>query len=226
MLRRLLRLLGLGRSGDAPADEDRYGVMAAADAIRFERRLPGSPDRVWSQLVRSEPRATWLAAGPCDPWIGGRLELHFARADASATKGTTPSRFADPAHDHVVPGRVTRYESERRLAFTWGDVGEVTFELAPEAGTTRLTVTHRGLADRGTLVDVASGCTRTSTSSRLDWRAESRHRSGLRRRAGGGRTSGGSPRPSASRGCCRRPAGAEGARGRCRRSPLAPLPIP
>jgi uncharacterized protein YndB with AHSA1/START domain len=55
---------------------------------------------------------------------------------------------------------ITRLEPLRALAFTW-DFGErpseVTFELAPRGKEVLLTITHRGLDERGTKVSVMSG---------------------------------------------------------------------
>lgn len=43
------------------------------------------------------------------------------------------------------------------MGFTFGDAGEVAFELSPRGRDVLLVLTHRGLADRKMMVSVASG---------------------------------------------------------------------
>jgi hypothetical protein len=45
----------------------------------------------------------------------------------------------------------------RRLGFTFGNAGEVTFELTPKGKDVLLVLTHRDLADRKMMVSVSSG---------------------------------------------------------------------
>jgi uncharacterized protein YndB with AHSA1/START domain len=57
-------------------------------------------------------------------------------------------------------GEVTECDPLRLLAYTWpGDNGssEVTFELFPEGKDVLLVLTHRRLADKETMISVASG---------------------------------------------------------------------
>jgi len=60
-----------------------------------------------------------------------------------------------------VSGTITRCEAPRVLAYTWGEASgafsEVSFELTPVDGQVRLELTHRRLADRAEMIDVASG---------------------------------------------------------------------
>lgn len=53
--------------------------------------------------------------------------------------------------------RITELDPPRRLAFTWQGSGDVSFELEPKGAEVLLTVTHRRLPDRATLLKVAAG---------------------------------------------------------------------
>ncbi|HEV7731830.1 MAG TPA: SRPBCC domain-containing protein, partial [Candidatus Binatia bacterium] len=141
-------------------DSGDFAVVVAPDAVRFERLLPAPVDRVWTFLTDSEARGTWFASGDMELRVGGRVTLHFRHANLSSPTETPPERFADMAvNGHTMLGRVTRCEPPTLLSYTWGDdeCSEVTFELAPHAEGTRLVLTHRRLATRDEMVDVAGG---------------------------------------------------------------------
>ena len=53
--------------------------------------------------------------------------------------------------------RITELDPPRKLAFTWGNSGDVTFELEPRGESVLLTVTHRRLPDRSTMLKVSAG---------------------------------------------------------------------
>jgi uncharacterized protein YndB with AHSA1/START domain len=63
-----------------------YGIVTEAGAVRFERLLPGPIEHVWAYLTQSDKRGTWLAAGPMDARVGGRVDLH------SVTPSCRPKR--------------------------------------------------------------------------------------------------------------------------------------
>lgn len=134
------------------------GRITAPQTVRVERFLPGPPQRVWQYLTESELRRRWLARGPLEPRAGGRVEHLFRHAELSHEPN--PGRYAAFADSPPAFGEVTAWEPPHRLAYTWpgdGGVSEVTFELAAEGAGTRLVVTHLRLADRATMVSVASG---------------------------------------------------------------------
>jgi uncharacterized protein YndB with AHSA1/START domain len=120
----------------------------ATDTIRFERVLPGPIERVWSYLTESDKRGQWLATGAMEQRVGSEFEMHFHHVDLSQTPIPPPERFkvyADGVSSHH---RVLACEPPHLLAMTWGgfdNPSEVTFELTPEHGQVRLTVTHRKL---------------------------------------------------------------------------------
>jgi uncharacterized protein YndB with AHSA1/START domain len=137
--------------------EEDDGMIAADGALRFERLLPGPIERVWAYLTEPGRRGTWLAAGPMELRVGGRVELRFRHADLSPRPEPTPERFRRYEDGATLHGRVTRCEPPRLLAYTWGGDSEVTFELSPQGEDVLLALTHRRLRDRGEGSGVASG---------------------------------------------------------------------
>jgi uncharacterized protein YndB with AHSA1/START domain len=114
--------------------------------LRFERLLDAPVDTVWLWLIDPELRARWFMGGPTDPRVGGALGLTFDHGNLSDGDVPTPEQYAKNVgkswHETI-----TRIEPPHLLAFTWdgGDAGEVTIELSPEDGRTRLVLTHAGL---------------------------------------------------------------------------------
>lgn len=141
-------------------DLNGYATREAADTLRFERLLPGPVERVWAYLTEPAKRRLWLADGPMELTPGGAVNLVFRNGELNAGQKPPESaaKFAGEIHND---GVVLACEPGRRLSFTWeaGSPGEseVTFELAPVGEKVRLTVTHRRLARRATLLGVASG---------------------------------------------------------------------
>ncbi len=137
-----------------------FGVVPEPRALRIRRVLPGPVERIWAYLTESDKRATWLAAGPMDLEVGGRVELNFHHADLSSDE-TPPERFEKLAAGHSQRGRVTRCDPPRVLSYTWGEgsehPSEVTFELTPEGQDVVLVLTHRRLGDRAAMLGVATG---------------------------------------------------------------------
>lgn len=136
-----------------------YGEFIASDAVRITRLLPGPMERVWAYLTEPDKRATWLAGGPMDLHIGGRVELNFRHGDLSP-KEEAPEKYRDYQCGHKLDGRITHCEPPRLLGYTWDDASEnpseVIFELMPRDGDVLLVITHRRL-DRTGMVNVAAG---------------------------------------------------------------------
>jgi uncharacterized protein YndB with AHSA1/START domain len=110
---------------------NQFGKYIGGDAIRFERLLPGSIERVWSFLTTRENLATWLFPGDIELKVGGRVHLE------------EPNGF--------MTGKVTRCDPPRLLAYTWGAKGEmpeseVSWELEARGKETLLVLTHRRVA--------------------------------------------------------------------------------
>jgi len=120
------------------------GEVIAPGAVRIERVLPGSPERLWEYLTNSEKRRLWLAAGEMELFPGGGVELLFRHRELSAEP--TPDRYKDMETRPAMLGEVIECDPPRLLTYSWpGDGGksEVTFELFPEGPNVRLVLTHR-----------------------------------------------------------------------------------
>jgi uncharacterized protein YndB with AHSA1/START domain len=138
-----------------------FGVLTEARTIRFQRVLPGPIERVWAYLTESDKRGRWLASGPMDLRVGGRVELNFRHTDLTPHVERPPDRYRQFADGVTTYGRVTRCAPPRVLSYTWaeesGVASEVTFELTPQGDDVLLMLTHRRLGDRAMRVDVAGG---------------------------------------------------------------------
>lgn len=136
-----------------------FGKIVGEGEVRLQRLLPGPIERVWKYLTDSELRGQWLATGPMELRVGAPVALHFQHADLSAEK-TPPPKYADMACGCELTGEVTRCEPPRLLAYTWcvGEhKSEVTFELNPQGSQVLLVITHRRLANKDEMSNVAAG---------------------------------------------------------------------
>jgi uncharacterized protein YndB with AHSA1/START domain len=100
--------------------------------LRFEFSYPHPPERVWRAITDSKAIAYWLMPNDFQPVVGH--EFHFR---------TTPRG----AWDGTVACKVLEVTPPRKLAYSWAGGGidtVVTFNLAPEAGGTKLTLEHTG----------------------------------------------------------------------------------
>ncbi len=119
------------------------GKIIGPGTLRIERLLPGPIERVWAYLTESEKRGTWLASGETELRVGGKVEFHFLHASLTPHNEPIPERFKSMEHGASFAGRVTQCEPPRLLSYTWGDSGEVTFELAPRGDHVLLVITDR-----------------------------------------------------------------------------------
>jgi uncharacterized protein YndB with AHSA1/START domain len=133
-----------------------YGVVTEARTVRMERLLPGPIERVWEYLTDSKKRGKWFAPGPMELQVGGKVELNFHHADLSAEK-IPPEKYKDKVCGVSMQGIITACEPPRLLSFTFGNAGEVTFELTPKGKDVLLVLTHRKLRDRAMMVGVSTG---------------------------------------------------------------------
>lgn len=104
--------------------------------IRQSILINASPAKVWRYVASQEGLRRWFAANiRFEPQLGAPVAFE--------------------AHGGELRGRVTALEPERKLAFTWTELGApgwsvdpepllLTVELAPEDGATRVTITHAG----------------------------------------------------------------------------------
>lgn len=145
------------------AAEAPMGVVTEAGAVRFERRLKGPLARVWSHLTQSDLRAKWLAAGTMEPFVGGAVALTFENDRLGDPPVPATGPYACHGGTQHLEGRVTAWEPERRLGFTFGldkegrPASEVLIELTLEGDHVRMVLTHRRLADRAAMLSVSGG---------------------------------------------------------------------
>ena len=133
---------------------DSYGVLTEPATLRLQRLLPGPIERVWAYLTESDLRRQWLAAGDMELRIAAPVELVWRNDRLSDPPGERPAGFAE---EHRMQCEVIEVAPPRRLAITWGATGGVTFELEPRGKDVLLTVTHRRVAERATLLNVSAG---------------------------------------------------------------------
>ena len=131
-----------------------YGVLTEPTTLKIERLLPGPVERVWAYLTESDLRRQWLAAGDMEMEVGAPFEFVWRNDELSNPPGERPPGFPE---EHRMASRITEVDPPRRLSFTWKNSGDVTFELEPKGKEVLLTVTHRRLLDRSTLLKVAAG---------------------------------------------------------------------
>ena len=137
-----------------------FGVVTEAGSVRFERLLPAPVERVWDYLTDSELRRKWFAEGEMELRPGGSLTLVFRNGELSPVDEEVSEKFRK-YEGFESRGEVVRAEPPRLLVFNWfeesGPPTEVSWELAPDGERTRLTLTHRRLANRAAMVDVSGG---------------------------------------------------------------------
>jgi uncharacterized protein YndB with AHSA1/START domain len=139
-----------------------YPEVVSPTEIRFERLLPGPIENVWSYLTDSRKRGEWLASGPMELRVGGKVALRFKHSELSPLQAPPPERFTKmDAEGHNAEETITELDPPRRLAFTWDgqgdDPSEVVFELAPRGDKVLLTLTHRKLPNDAERIGTAGG---------------------------------------------------------------------
>lgn len=108
-----------------------------AHMVRFDRLLPGSPERAWQVLTETGHLPGWYGAGGIEPKVGGKVELMGGH----------------------IQGIVTQWQPCQRLAYTWnvynpGDEvspypeSYLTFTLTPAAQSTALILEHMPVLER------------------------------------------------------------------------------
>jgi uncharacterized protein YndB with AHSA1/START domain len=136
------------------ATPDPYGVLTEPATLKIQRLLPGPIERVWAYLTESDLRRQWLAAGEMEMKVGAPFELVWRNDELTQQPGRRPAGFQD---EHRKQSRITELDPPRKLAFTWEDSGDVSFELEAVGGEVLLTVIHRRLPDRKTTLGVGAG---------------------------------------------------------------------
>ena len=133
---------------------DAYGVLTEPTTLTIQRLLPGPIERVWAYLTESELRRQWLAAGEMEMKVGAPVELVWRNDELSDAPAERPTGI--PCEQRM-QSRITELDPPHKLAIAWQGSGDVSFELDPKGKEVLLTVTHRRLPDRDTLLKVAGG---------------------------------------------------------------------
>ena len=133
---------------------DAYGVLTEPATLKIQRLLPGPIERIWAYLTESDLRRQWLAAGQMEMKVGAPVELVWRNDELANPPGQRPPGFSD---EKRMQSRITELDPPRRLAIAWQGSGDVSFELEPKGDQVLLTVIHRRLPDRATLLKVAAG---------------------------------------------------------------------
>ena len=136
---------------DSPDD---YGVLTEPPTVKIQRLLPGPVERIWAYLADSDLRRRWLAAGDMQLRAGAPFELTWRNDELSDPPGRRPAGFDE---EFSMPSRVVDLDPPRKLTIAWEGSGDVSFELEPKGKQVLLTIVHRRLPDRDTLLKVAAG---------------------------------------------------------------------
>jgi uncharacterized protein YndB with AHSA1/START domain len=139
---------------NAPTNPDAYGTLIEPTTLKIQRILPGPIERVWAYLTDSELRRKWLAAGSMEMQVGSSFELVWRNDELSDPPGKRPEGFAE---ENRMQSRITELDPLRKISFTWNNSGDVTFELEPRGERVLLTVIHRRLPNRETMLKVGPG---------------------------------------------------------------------
>jgi uncharacterized protein YndB with AHSA1/START domain len=131
-----------------------YGVLTEPATLKIQRLLPGPIENVWAYLTESDLRRQWLAAGEMEMKVGAPFEFVWRNDELTDPPGQRPSGFSE---EHRMQSRITELDPPRKLAIAWGAASEVSFELDPKGDNVLLTVIHRRLPDRATMLKVGPG---------------------------------------------------------------------
>jgi uncharacterized protein YndB with AHSA1/START domain len=135
-------------------DINPYGRLTEPATLVIERLLPGPASRIWTYLTDSEMRRKWLASGAMEEKAGTAFELVWRNDELTDPPGNRPDAFGEEMR---MTSRILEVQKDKRLVFTWGESGEVAFDLRPEGEEILLTVTHRRISDRANLLMVGAG---------------------------------------------------------------------
>ena len=131
----------------------------APDAIRLERLLDAPPETVWRYLTRAELRQQWFMGGT-DALPDSAFELLVDHDKLSEDVVPYPDTY-ECFKGRIFHEKVLRFDPPRLLETTFqgGQGGNVTYELFPEDGKTRLVLTHSGITSPSGFKDFGGGWT-------------------------------------------------------------------
>ena len=131
-----------------------YGALTEPNTLKIQRLLPGPIERIWAYLTESELRRKWLAAGQMEMKVGAPFKLVWRNDELNNPPSKRPEGFPE---EHSLECQITEFDPPRKLVITWGSSGGVSFELEPQGDEVLLTLIHRRLPDRPTLLMVSAG---------------------------------------------------------------------
>jgi uncharacterized protein YndB with AHSA1/START domain len=86
--------------------------------------------------------------------VGAPVELVWRNDALTNPPGQRPPGFPD---EHRMQSRITEFDPPRKLTIAWQGSGDVSFELDPKGKEVLLTVIHRRLPDRATMLMIGAG---------------------------------------------------------------------
>ena len=131
-----------------------HGELIEPATLKIERLLPGTIERVWEYLTQSDLRRQWLAAGEMEMKAGTPFELTWRNDELTDPPGERPAGFGD---EHRMQSRIVEFDPPRKLTIAWSGSGNVSFELAQKGDEVLLTIIHRRLPDRSSLLMHVAG---------------------------------------------------------------------
>jgi uncharacterized protein YndB with AHSA1/START domain len=139
---------------NASATCNTYGTLIEPATLKMQRLLPGPIERIWAYLTESDKRRKWLAAGKMELKVGAPFELVWRNDELTDPPGERPAGFGD---EHRMQSRITELDPPRKLCFAWKDSGDVSIELEAKGNEVLLTLIHRRLPNRSTMLGVSTG---------------------------------------------------------------------
>jgi uncharacterized protein YndB with AHSA1/START domain len=136
------------------ATPDAYGVLTEPATLKIQRLFPGPIGRLWAYLTESNLRRRWLAAGEMELKVGAPFELTWRNDELTHPPGQRPPGIGA---EHRMQSRITELDPPHKLCIAWGTTGEVSFALEPRGEQVLLTLIHRRLPDRPTMLMVSAG---------------------------------------------------------------------
>jgi uncharacterized protein YndB with AHSA1/START domain len=134
---------------------DDYATLIEPDTLRIQRILPGPIERVFAYLADGDLRRQSLASGEMEKKVGAPFTLTWRNDELSDVPSKRPEGFGE---EHSMESKVLELDEPRKLAFSWGESGKVTFELEPKGDEVLLTLVHERLpAERSTRLNICAG---------------------------------------------------------------------
>lgn len=133
---------------------DAPGELIEPATLKIQRMLPGPIERCWAYLTESELRRQWLASGDMQARADTPFEFVWRNDELTTPPGPRP---ATSSAESRMQARILAFDPPRKLVITWGERGEVSFELEPKGDEVLLTLIHRRAPDRATLLSVSAG---------------------------------------------------------------------